>query len=222
MCVAVGQWLLEFFWHNQELLEGLNKWFGVLMALIGAVLVAPQGSKHLWDKWIARPWTAAKIGVLQLLGKSKAATVIVGPGEGGLSAVGTPTINVEDPWKADFTDFQQIAWLKRRIERVDRDWRSMAESLDAVDNQTRRELKRLEDRAFGELAKLQHEIELIESQTVQIDSTGLWPIVAGIFLTGVPEELSKWWVGGWLVWLLAIALTVNSVRRSRKSGVWKD
>jgi hypothetical protein len=221
MCMTVGHWLLEFFWDNNELLEGMNKWGGVLMALTGAILVAPQGSMHLWDKWIARPAEAARVKLLQLLGKSQAATVHVGPGVGTMGGVGTPGAAQYEHWSDSFTDEQKFAWLYDRIERVERDWRSKTDNLDAVDTEIRRDLKELEQRAFGEVAKLEKAIELIESQTVQIDSTGLWPIVAGIFLTGVPEELSEWWVWGWVVWVAAAGVTIIAVRRSKKSGVWK-
>lgn len=219
-----GEWLLEFFWRNSDLLVGLNKWGGVAMALIGAVLVAPQGSRHLWERF-ANPLSKAAGTTLskvrKWLGQSKDVNIPVGPAEVALGGGSKLATEEKVLWRDDFTDDQKVQWLRDRIERVQQDWNSRAEELKEADEGLRDDLNELRLRAFGEIGRLQKLIDAIEAQTVKIDATGLPPIVAGIFLTGVPDELSKWWIGGWLMWGAMALLTVNAIRVSRRSGVWK-
>lgn len=221
--MTAGQWLLNFFWNNTELLEGFNKVGGVVMAFIGAVLVAPQGSKHIWAR-TTKPFADAASAVrnlsLRFLGRSRSVTINV-PSINVPISVGHPSVSVHEPWMNGYTLDQKVKWLKDRVERIESDWRARAANLDEVDQQAKRELKNLERRAFDEIARLQAQINEIESSAVQIDATGLPPIVAGIFLTGVPEDLATWGAAGWLVWIGMAALTLNAMIRSIKSKVWR-
>lgn len=222
--MTVGEWLLEFFWRNSDLLVGLNKWGGVIMALIGAVLVAPQGSQHLWERFadpLAKAVTTTRGKVRKWLGLTKDVDVVVDPPTVPFKGASKLSTDGEVPWRDDFTDDEKVQWLRNRIERVQQDWNSRAEELEAADKGLRDDLNELRLRAFGEIGRLQKLIDAIEAQAVKIDATGLPPIVAGIFLTGVPDELSKWWIGGWLAWIAMALLTLNAIRHSRRSGVWK-
>lgn len=82
------------------------------------------------------------------------------------------------------------------------------------------ELKSLEERAFQTLAGLQGQLDEKEAATINIDSIGLLPILSGIVLTGVPEELSHRGVWGWLILGGGCYLTGNAIYRIKKSGAW--
>lgn len=221
--MTVGQWLLDFYWNNAVLLEGFNKWGGVLMAAIGAVLVAPQGSKHLWVT-ITKPLTQTGSFIrnlsLRLLRRSRSATVYAPSAASKAGITDQVTVTLHQPWMDEYTLDQKVKWLKDRVERVDADWRARAADLDAVDQRTKLDLRELERRTFDETARLQSQINNIQDDAVRIDATGLPPIVAGIFLTGVPEELATYGAFGWMVWIGMATITVVAVARSIKSNIW--
>lgn len=64
--MTTGAWLLllKYIWTSTEYHEAFNKWGGVAMAIVGAILVAPQASKHLGYSAIGKPSTRLA-GVIQ-------------------------------------------------------------------------------------------------------------------------------------------------------------
>lgn len=61
-----------------------------------------------------------------------------------------------------------------------------------------------------------------ERKTARVQAHGLPVIAVGIFLSGVPKELSDIPVLGWLALVAAGVLTTLCVRESEKSGAWED
>lgn len=214
-----GQWLLEFFWNNRELLAAVNKWGGVAMAFIGACIVAPAAVKHKLEP-IGRAALAVKTWVLKVTRRSKPVHKSVHVGDLLLSGEGTLTSVLEAPWKDDVPNEEKIAWLHKQLLHVKNDVELKTKRLNEADNELREQISELEQRTSPEIEKLQTKLAEQEALAVQIDSAGLPPIVAGIILTGVPDELSHIGAFGWVIWGLAVWVTWRAMRHSKRSGVW--
>jgi hypothetical protein len=113
-----GQWLLEYFWDNSDLLAASNKWGGVLMAFIGACIVAPAAVQHRLQP-VRRAMTVVKTWLLKVTGRSKPAHINVHVADVLRGSDGTLTAVAEIPWKDDFPTEEKIAWLHRQLLRVE-------------------------------------------------------------------------------------------------------
>ncbi|MCP9000353.1 hypothetical protein NFC73_11530 [Pseudarthrobacter sp. RMG13] len=217
--MTVGQWLLAFFWNNSELLEGLNKWGGVFMAIIGAALTVPNAVRlHLQPIKTAgqRAWQVMQ----QALGLTKPVTVSPKSIESNFGGVGTPSVIVHPSWPAEGTNDEQQAWIRGEMRRVEERFEDHVKNNEKVMRIVKLDLKSLEERVFQTIAGLQGQLDEKETAAIKIDSIGLLPILSGIILTGVPEELSHWGVWGWAIFGLGCYLTGNAIYRSNKSGAW--
>jgi hypothetical protein len=191
LCMTEGQQLLEFFWGNSEFLEGLNKWGGVLMAIVGAALTVPQAVRlHLRPIKIAgqRAWREVK----QALGLTKPVTISPRSIESNFSGVGTPGVIMHPTWPANGSAEEQHAWIRGEMCRIEKRLTDHVENNEKVIRNVKLDLKSLEERVFQTTAGLQGQLDAKEAETIKIDSIGLLPILSGIVLTGVPEELSHW------------------------------
>ncbi|PRB44312.1 hypothetical protein CQ020_03635 [Arthrobacter sp. MYb23] len=219
-----GQWLLDFFWTNDDLLEASNKWGGVLMAITGAMIVAPQACKHALGATVGVAITKISMGIRSALARRHGGTLSQVTAVRSISfdshfgaATATQSLRFEE--KA--TVAEKVTWLKNQLEFIDARWQNAAARLDEIDQMTRRQLQELDTGVHAELKELRDQVGRIERDSVQIDATGLPPILAGIILTGVPEELAGWGVFGWMIFLIFAGGTIAAASRSYSSGNWR-
>lgn len=218
---SVGQLLLDTFWNNASLLEGCNKWGGVLMAIIGAGLAVPHVVRHAYQRSITaatRMLEALKRLYLWVFRRRRSATVNLS-GAGSASAMGhAPTVTISPTWPADGSIDEKHDWIRGELRRIENRFEGFIEKNENVI----RHLKGISEETRRALTALQSELQAKERASVVIDSIGLLPILAGIVLTGVPEELSELSAAGWGIFAFGCFLTVYAIHRSRKSGVWSD
>lgn len=215
-----GQWLVEYFWNNSELLAACNKWGGVAMAFIGACIVAPAAVQHKLQP-AKRAIRAVKTSVLKVIGRSKPTHISVRVGDVLLTGEGGLSSKLDVPWNEAFTAEEGILWLRGELLRVKDSLVKETEELKRADGQIRDQLSSLEQRTFPEIEKLQAELTRQQAESLRIDSAGLPPIVAGIILTGVPDELSTTGAFGWITCGIAAWVTWRAILHSKRSGVWK-
>lgn len=216
-----GQWLLEFFWDNSALLIALNKWGGVLMAIIGSALTVPHAVRlHLRPIELARQ--RALQAIQKKLGRGKSVSVSPKGIASSFAGMGTPGVIVHPTWPSDGSNEEQHEWIREEMRRIENRFVDHIENNEKVIRKLKLDLKSLEERVFKTIASLQGQLDEKEAASVRIDTIGLLPILSGIVLTGVPEELSHWGVMGWVIFGLGCVLTGNAIYRSAKSGAWSD
>ncbi|MCT9868993.1 hypothetical protein [Paenarthrobacter aurescens] len=221
--MTTGLWVLDFVWMNTQDHEEFNKWGGVAMGIVGAILIAPQASKN-FGKWlVGQPLTRLAQATQSLLNRIRGreltqvtATVTIF----NEPEVGRPSVTQTLPWDEDAAIEQKIQWLKSQLEHLNDIWRARAKRLEEIDQLTNQDVALLTTRVYGELEGLQEKIEKIQRDSVMIDATGLLPIVAGLILTGVPEALASWGPWGWVVWFAGAAATIGAVIKSWRSKIW--
>ncbi|BCW78313.1 hypothetical protein [Arthrobacter sp. NicSoilC5] len=219
--VTVGQFLLDAFWNNAPLLEGFNKWGGVLMAIIGAGLAVPHVIRHGYGRFLdaaKRNWDELKKLYLWITRKHRSANVQLGGAGTTRATMGTPSVFVSNPWPADGTADEKHKWIREELQRLEQRFEGFIQNNENVI----RHLQGISEETRTALIALQSELKAKEQESVVIDSIGLLPIMSGIVLTGVPEELSKLGAFGWLLFGLGCFITIYAIRRSKKSGVWSD
>lgn len=217
---TVGQLLLDNLWNDTAMLEAFNKWGGVSMAIIGALLAVPQAVRHLLHPvaTVARKtWQAVK----SRLGRSTSVDVNVS-GTASASVMGhPPTITISPTWPGNGSIDEQHNWIRGELRRIEERFADHVENNDTVIRVLRSELRDLGNRVFQTIAGLQRQLDNKERETVQIDANGLRPIVSGIVLTGIPEELSRWGFWGWLIFGIGCGFTIYASFKSFENGVWK-
>ncbi|WP_285250231.1 hypothetical protein [Pseudarthrobacter sp. fls2-241-R2A-168] len=219
MSMTVGQLLLDNLWNDAAMLEAFNKWGGVSMAIIGALLAVPQAVRHLLHPVVTvarKTWQA----VASKLGRTKSANVELS-GIGSAFAMGhPPTVTTTSAWPANGSTEEQHDWIRGELRRVEDRFVGQFENNEKVIGGLRSELRDLSNRVFQTIADLQRQLDNKERETVQIDGNGLRPIVSGIVLTGIPEELSRWGFWGWLIFGIACGFTIYAFFKSLENGVW--
>lgn len=213
-----GQWLLDFFWNNTPFLEGAIKWVGVAIAVTGAMLVAPQATKHFFSTRVGKPIAVIARAIRSLWVRPQDESIEPVTATRSVSyGIGTPTVVQSAPLKERATLEEKFQWLRDHVEFLHDTWQRTAKRLDEVDQLTRQELDVLRSRVDVEVKRAQSQIEKIERDSVQIDATGLPPIITGIILTGVPGELASCKIVGWVILAVSIGLTLRAVGTSRRS-----
>lgn len=225
--MTAGQWLLDFFWMNSDTHEAFNKWGGVLMAIIGAVVVAPQAAKHVLNFLVRGSAGTAALALKRLWARLRGRTldqVTAASPVSWDSHVGKPAVTNFPAWDEAASLAQKVQWLKAHDDHLNDVWQGRFARLEEVDQQTKLKLNQLDTLVRGEIDRLGKQIRKIERDSVQIDATGLPAILFGIILTGVPEELARWdiwgWKMGWLVWFIGAAVAIWALIQSFRTKMW--
>ncbi len=159
-----GQWLVNFFWTNTDLLEAVNKWGGVAIAATGAMIVAPQATKHLLTSGFGKPIARAALRVKKILAHLRGRTpdqVTVTRSVAFDSDFGTPTLIQSEPFEEEATLEEKFRWLKTHLESLNAIWQARADRLDEVDQLTRQQMDDLSTRLQDRLEGLGSEIRRI-------------------------------------------------------------
>lgn len=201
---------------DSSLLADVNRWVGVCVAVIGAVVVEPNGTRLLlqsswaWLDRLVRRAHHALVRVLPFLRKDasvKAATA-TGSAEGTLTFEGMAegrSASETGTFQEQLDSLRQlVAALKTEVSGLD------AEHQVEVAN-LRRALDALEARLTADTHQMRQELDERERQDARINARGLPVIAAGIFLSGVPDQLAGWlYPFGWLWPIVALWLAVTA------------
>lgn len=219
--MTVGQWLLEFFWNDTQLLIDFSKRGGVIMAAIGALVAAPDGFKAWLIRGVAkiRVFPALWLRLRQLFRPpSQTARPYSIPSE--LRIGGSLNLAPGLHWEEGADDSKKVGWLKDEVVRLEAKLRTDIAALVGRDKQHESDLLELRDRLTDDINRLQRQLDEKEAKTAQIDALGLLPITSGIVLSGIPEDVASWGVTGWITWFAAAGSTLFAVVVSWKKGHW--
>lgn len=207
-------------------LELILKWTGVVLALLGAVLSTPHGTKHLfgdvrlglrrafhatWDLVgrIVPPWR-----------RKVPATVMAPTGIASGEAFGTLTTSMYS-WTPGADIETRVDQLKKRMDYLTVEMEARFERAFKSINDHGSELVRLEQLWRETRAEIMERLADNDRKSALVDAAGLPVIAAGVFLSGVPTELAVIPVVGWAFWLAGIGVLIWAFGKSKRGGAWK-
>ena len=205
--------------HPDAAGETLADWVrrvGVVAAVFGTAVAAPEGTARLW-RWIAsplrwvwqkvRPWLARYLPFLRrnVTAYPKTAGGAAVMGAFGIRATGfvwNPNASLEDQVKLLQDRLQEFhALIFTETEKV----RQEARAADA-------ELRQTIEQQAGEFRALHegHEAAHMAArrQTARVDARGVVLLGLGIVMTGIPDGLARFTWLGWLAIVGALAVTI--------------
>jgi hypothetical protein len=206
------------------LLSEVNRWVGVTIALVGSVVVAPDGTRLLWSSsWArlrhqgfrAQVWLARKLPFLApyvLRNLRFASSIVMGAGGEGINFPRSVAVADERPWPTAASVGARIEALRQYVaeieERLDDAVRWLGDEA-RVRTVAIRELDRKLADATADLRRL---AETRDRQAAVVDARGLPVIGLGIVLSGVPEALAALpWHLGWAMPVLGACSAIVAV-----------
>lgn len=187
-------------------LEAWLKRVGVLISVFGAALTAPSATMNLLRSIFRRRHTNASADGIASTVKFGTSGILDLGGHG---------------WEPG-------ADLERKVEvlkiLLDNHRTETKNKFEAVNNSVRKltdELERVETAAQESDRQLHQRILKNEQHAERIQVMGLPVIAAGIFLSGIPEDLAVFPVVGWVFMLGGIVLTSLVYRLSLKRKLWR-
>ena len=200
---------------SAELLADVNRWVGVLAAMVGAVIAAPSGARELvtstW-RWLQRRGNQVHHHLARLLPFLRRDGTAQGTSAVG-SAIATSwaVLTAEGwAWPASAPTDERIEALRKHILEVEGRLNDVRRQLRDETRAREQSVAELERKIRIEIEQLQQSIISRDRQSARIDARGLPVIAAGIFLSGVPDQLAHFlYPLGWL-WVF-IVVTVCMV-----------
>lgn len=199
---------------DASLLSDVNRWVGVGIAVVGAVVVAPSGTRLLvrsaWV-WLRRQGARTRGQLARFLPflrrdlNVQGVTASIGVGLGG---VGTLTVSGR-AWHPTASVDERIEALHQHITEVEGRLNEVSQQLSQETSKRERALAELEAGLSAETAKLRRLLEEQEHRAARVDARGLPVIALGIVLSGIPDQLASIPYGiGWVAPVLGIAAAV--------------
>lgn len=198
---------------DASLLSDVNRWVGVGIAVLGAVVVAPSGTRLLvrsaWV-WLRRQGARTRGQLARFLPflrrdlnvQGVTASIGVGLGVGTLTGSGRawhPTASVDE----------RIEALHQHITEVEGQLIEVSQQLSQETSKRERALAELEAGLSAKTAELCRLLEEQEHRAARVDARGLPVIALGIVLSGIPDQLASIPYGiGWVAPVLGIAAAV--------------
>ncbi|MEV0382869.1 hypothetical protein [Nonomuraea sp. NPDC050643] len=196
-------------------LSGINKWVGVIIAMVGAMIAAPDGTKMVIRAPAARArglinrWRAPAT-------QSRSVSVSATATLGALTATATAR-----SWKPGDPVDDRIEALRAHISVLEGHLNQTARAVDEEKSAREAAISELGNELRVGLDELHKLLEQKDRQLARVDARALPLIGFGIVLSGVPEELAGFLgslglllpVAGfaWMVWILV------KVERSRRA-----
>jgi hypothetical protein len=186
----------------------LIRWVGVAVAVAGAVLATPDGIAAAW-RWLRGRYGKTLAFGSRLLRRPVSANVKVSGVAGATAMSGTGYVDQWVEWRQDAAGDEKIDILHRQIGVVREQIGELRTQIERTADDLRREGREADDRIITQLRQLASEMEGERSQASRVDARGLGPIVLGIVMTGLADELATVPVVGWLVIVAAGAWTAS-------------
>ena len=211
---------------TEPILEGLSRWIGVLIAVLGAGLSAPHGVKRLaanpTDKIVQglramRSWLAKFIPCFQ-----KSEEIHAGVANMMLTATGGTAFGRSSSWSPDADIEVRVSQLRDHLLSVEKYVEHVDSQVNQRVNKVSDDLVRLEQKHEQTSESLKATIHATEHQALEVEATGLPLIASGIVLSGISQELAAVAPIGWIVLLAGIAIATCMTIKSVKSGIWKS
>ncbi len=204
--------------NDLGLLSDLNRWVGVVIALVGSFVVAPSGAVLLWRSatdWLRQRKHQLRSQLARFLPFLRRdvtihATSAAGAASGALGSL-TATGSGR-AWHPDEPVDERIDALRQHITEVEGRLNEVIRKLreeTASREQLGAELTRTLQEKTVELRRLGEEKE---RESAQIDARGLPVVGFGILLSGVPEKLATVPFGlGWMFPILGLGAAATAI-----------
>ncbi|AFR34537.1 hypothetical protein [Arthrobacter sp. Rue61a] len=220
-------WLSWLSWlPGGVVLEQILKWTGVVLALLGAVLSTPHGTKHLFRD-MREGLRRAVHGAWDFIGRivppwrrRVPATVVAPTAIASGEAFGTLTTSMYS-WTPEADIETRVDQLKKRMDNLTAEMEARFERTFKSINDHNSELVRLEQLWRETKAEFMERLADNDKKSALVDAAGLPVIAAGVFLSGVPAELAVFPAVGWVFWLVGIGVLIWAFGKSRRGGAWK-
>jgi hypothetical protein len=209
---------------SAELLADVNRWVGVIVAVVGTVVAAPSGTRELltstWQ-WLERRGSAVSSGLGRLLPFLRG-DAAMNPKQ---SVTGTASTSWGFTSSASAWAWPSQASTDERIEALRKHLTEVEGRLSEVRKQLRDEsaarkqaVEELEQRIRADIREIKESIDRREKHAARIDARGLPLIAAGVVLSGVPDDLARFlYPLGWLWVIIAVAVCAGV-----SVSAWRD
>ena len=207
-------------------LEQLLKWTGVGLALLGAILSTPHGTKHFLGD-VRLGLRSAVHATWDLIGRmippwrrKVSATVAAPTAMASAEALGNLTVTGH-AWNEGADIETRVDQLKKRMDYLTTETEARFERAFNSINDHGSELARLEELWIETRTEIMERLDNNDRKAALVDAAGLPVIAAGVFLSGVPTELAEVPVVGWLSWLAGIGVLFWGLGKSKRGDAWK-
>ncbi len=178
------------------------RWAGIVGAIVGSLVAAPNGTaliarqvaariRTMWRGLLRRPPAPSPV----IRGSATASAAFRVHGEGFVIPDNNTPLEIQARrlWEA-------IVKLDGKVNRVNQEARARDDALSARVDRDTADL-------HAAHRTLEDETERERRQEAQVDARALWLIGLGVVMTGVPDGLARWkWIG--LLFIAAVALAV--------------
>jgi hypothetical protein len=182
------------------------RWTGVAIAVLGALIATPDGTRTAWHG-ITRAGNRIRDRLaryLPFLHRTIHAEPTLAAAQGGAQSA-SASQRIE--WNTQAGDKDKIELLHQQVELLRQQLADVRQEIPRVEAALRSDLERAEVRQQGAYQYLAGRLETRERRAARVDAHGIWPIGAGIVLTGIPDELAAVPVLGLLSIAAGIAVT---------------
>jgi hypothetical protein len=187
----------------------LIRYVGVAVAVIGALVAAPDGAAVIGRQ-------ASRVGrriaaYLHLSFLRKNVTVHGLPAK---MRFGAPAgrVQVGTEWESAAPDTRKIEILHEQMKELESDIARLGEDMRKRFTALRTVLDEEMFGLRGAQQSLIRQIEAAERRAARVDARGIWPIGFGIVLTGIPGELADIRALGIIVVIIVVAVTAAMIR----------
>lgn len=203
-------------------LEGITRWLGLAIAVVGALLANPDATAHRWGQFRST-LRARRHQVRGLLARAlpflrRSATVRVPMAAGSLAGVlpmiATVTGRALVVWRPDESTDRKIEILDERTKALDRELGELQSELRSVERRTESRLNEAVDLLRREVSEVRGAVDALRGDSLRTDASALPLIVLGVLVSGIAPESEH--VPTWLWALLLIGATVYAYRLAAK------
>lgn len=187
-------------------LAAVNRWVGVVVAVIGACITAPAGVARVWHSTVLE---VRRVGgsvrstlarFLPFLRRTHQVTITDRIGVSSDLSVSSLLAGSGYQWSPDASVEVRLEQLRQRLDGVEGRLSDLHRQLRQEVSDRSAAMAQVEQSLNAEAATLRVQLARQEQQAAEVDSHGLPVLVVGIFLSGVPEDLAKLpCFLGWLV-----------------------
>jgi hypothetical protein len=209
-------------------LSGVNRWVGVVVALVGTIVVAPSGwtlllqsISQFTEEWLRAARTQISRIVPWLRPKPTSVSMSARVG-GSASLSASARISVAKGWNPTAPVDARIEILLQRIIEAEGQLDAITRNVSDESSARKAAIEEVERKFQTETRALRSAIENQERYAALLDARGLPSLAIGIVLSGVPDDLARIPLHlGWLLPVIGVAAallaTVGAIRSRARS-----
>jgi hypothetical protein len=180
---------------DADVLADLNRYVGVAVAALGAAVIAPGGTSHIWRSitgWLRRRRDQLMALLARWLPFLRSRRNVRSVDAVGVAVAGAATASASAwVWSPNAPVDERIELLRQRIDDLSGRISDVRQQLHKETQAAAEALRALEAAWRAEIGALRQLIEEQEQRSAVIDARGLPVVVIGIALVGIPDELAS-------------------------------